>query len=426
MDTLLKEFRSAARAFEDTLVELRRTLHEHPETGWGEFQTSSTLKHWLVESGLPTPVATAQTGFYLDIKGRGDGPLIAWRADMDALPIQDQKEVSYASKRSGFGHLCGHDAHSTIAAGVARLLHEHQDAFTGTVRMIWQPAEEVTPSGAPRIIEEGVVDRVEAIYAAHCDPGLPSGTISARPGAETGSFDTFEITVDAPSTTHSARPYEGKDTIWIAHQIIQHLYQMIGRISDARRPAVMSVCAFHAGDALNVIPHHVTFGGTLRTMSEKLRQQLRGHITETAGAIGRMNRVDVNVRYGGGAPSVVNNDQLFRFVRDYVISQLGGERFADREQSLGAEDFAYFTQRIPGMFLRIGTARNRQTSWPLHHSLFDVDERVLAPSSAFVAGMLCRHLDERLLHAKLRTDTGILHNGEPENGKPEVWRKPQF
>ncbi len=400
MDDLHKQLRSQAFAFEEELADLRHTLHQHPEPGWSEFQTSKTLKSQLANDGLPITKETAGTGFYLDIKGEHDGPVIAYRADMDALPIQDRKEKPYASKRTGFGHLCGHDVHSTIAYGVARLLYNNRHELNGTVRVFWQPAEEVTPSGAPLILKEGVLDEVQAIYGIHCDPTQPSGCYSARPGAETGSFDTFEVDVEAPSTTHSARPFEGKDTIWIANQIIQHFYQMIGRISDVRKPAVIAICSFHAGDALNVIPHHASFGGTLRTMNEQLRQQLREYMTDITRQIGKINGVDARIRLGSGSPSVINNYQLYRYMRTLIESQLGDEKFVEREQSIGAEDFAFYTERFPGLFLRVGTAHSPETSYPLHHSRFDVDERVLAPASALMAYALMRHLRDRVLHSK--------------------------
>ncbi len=400
MDELFKVLRSASRALEKDLVVLRRTLHQHPETGWSEFQTSKTLRSYLVESGLPTPETIAGTGFYLDIKGSQDGPAIAYRADMDGLPIQDRKKKPYASQRSGFGHLCGHDVHSTIACGVAMLLHQHRKHLNGKVRIFWQPAEEVTPSGAPRILAEGVLNDIEAVYGVHCDPSMPSGTYSARPGPETGSFDTFEVTVEAASTAHSARPYEGKDTIWIAHQIIQHFYQMIGRITDVRKPGVLSICTIHGGDAMNVIPHHVSFGGTIRTMNEHLRQRLREYMVDIAESIGKMNGVETKVHFGGGAPSVINNYQLYRFIRGIINSRLGDEYFLEREQSIGAEDFAYYTKKLPGLFMRIGTAHAPETSYPLHHTLFDVDETAIAPASSLLSYTLIRHLQEKILHAQ--------------------------
>ncbi len=400
MDDLHKQLRSQAYNHEDELIDLRHTLHQHPETGWSEFQTSKTIRSQISEAGLGTPVQAAGTGFYLDIKGEHDGPVIAYRADLDALPIQDRKEKPYASRRTGFGHLCGHDVHSTVAYGIARLLNRHRHELHGTVRVFWQPAEEVTPSGAPLILKDKILDGIEAIYGIHCDPSLPSGSFSSRPGAETGSIDTFEVTVTAPSTSHSARPYEGKDTIWIANQIIQHFYQMIGRVTDVRKPAVISICTFHAGEAYNVIPHHASFGGTLRTMNEQLRQQLREYMSDITREIGRLNGVEARVRLGGGSPSVINNYQLYRFVRKLIGTQLGDEKFLDREQSIGAEDFAFYTERMPGLFLRVGTAHAPETSYPLHHSCFDVDERVIAPTSALMAYALIRHLHDRVLHMK--------------------------
>ncbi|MDI6400980.1 amidohydrolase, partial [Balneolaceae bacterium ANBcel3] len=379
--------------------------HQYPETGWAEFETSRRIKDFLAKASLPEPVHVAGTGFYVDIKGRSNGSMIAYRADMDALPIHDRKECSYASSRVGFGHLCGHDVHSVIAAGLAKLLYRYRDHLKGTVRVFWQPAEEVTPSGAPRMIKEGALDGIEAIYGIHCDPTIPSGMFGLRPGPETASFDTFEVHVDAESTTHSARPYEGKDTVWIANQIIQHLYQMTGRVTDVRKPAVLSICAIHGGDALNVIPHQVTFGGTIRTTNEQLRQQMRSYIRDITENIGSMNQVKASVRFGEGAPAVLNNEQLYRFARQVIGGQIGDERLLEREQSIGAEDFAYYTQRFPGLFLRMGTAHDERTSYPLHHSLFDVDERVLAPSSALFSYVLIRHLSEKILHQKPKVNS---------------------
>ncbi len=400
MNTLLKTLRADAGRFEKKLIQLRRALHQHPETGWAEFETGRILKSFLAPYGLPRPVATAGTGFYFDITGSQEGPAIAYRADLDGLPIQDLKEQPYASKRKGFGHLCGHDVHSTIACGTALLIHRHRQSLKGRVRLFWQPAEEVNPSGAPRVMDEGVLDGIEAVYGLHCDPTIPSGTYSARPGAETGSFDTFEVTVETETTTHSARPYEGRDTIWISHQILQHFYQMIGRVTDVRKPGVLAICTFHAGNALNVMPHHVSFGGTLRTMDEQLHQQIRKYMTDIATGIGKLNGANVQITFHMGSPSVMNNPQMYRFFRGIISSELGENRFVEREQSIGAEDFAFYTQKIPGLFFRAGTAHRPETSFPLHHSRFDIDEKVIAPASALAAYVLFRHLHEKVLHPR--------------------------
>ncbi|MEX0681633.1 MAG: amidohydrolase [Balneolales bacterium] len=405
MDALLKALIEDSRGIENELIHLRHTLHQYPEIGWSEFRTSKTLQNHLVNAGLPTPEQAAGTGFYLDIKGKSGGPIIAYRADIDGLPIQDRKEKLYASRRTGFGHLCGHDVHSTIAGGIARLLHRYRNRMEGSVRIFWQPAEEVLPSGAPRMMKDGVLDNVEAVYGIHCDPTLPSGLYCAQPGAETGSFDTFEVSIDALSTSHSARPHEGKDTIWIAHQIIQHMYQIVGRITDARKPAVISICTFHAGNAMNVIPHHVTFGGTLRTTNEQLRQKLREYIKKMTGEIGSLNGVETKVKFGEGAPAVINNYQLFRFMRTLITSELGDEKFFEGEQSLGAEDFAHYTRKYPGLYLRVGTACSPETSYPLHNAKFDVDERIIAPTAAMMTYALIRHLRDKVLHARTRVSS---------------------
>lgn len=383
-----------AKQLQLELLDMRRHLHQNPETGWNEVGTSRFIRKKLEERNLSNKNGLAEHGFYTEIKGDHPGPLIAWRADMDALPIQDEKTVSYRSKNQGISHMCGHDVHSTVAFGIADLLSRNTDKIHGTVRVFWQPAEETQPSGAPAMIRDGVLKDVRAVFAMHCDPNTESGQISFCDGAETAAFDSFTVEVESGSSQHSARPHRGPDCMWISVEIIQHLYQYIGRMFDPLEPSVLSVCKFQGGDALNVIPKKVSFGGTFRTVNEQYRHQMRSWLTTLASNMAAQHDVKINVDFGLGAPSVMNNEMLYRFAKKEVINVLGRDKFPVRKQSMGGEDFGFYTVETPGLFLRIGTRCNADTAYPLHSSLFDIDERVLAPTAAFASHLLIRYLNE--------------------------------
>jgi amidohydrolase len=394
MPALFDALRVNAENLHADLVALRRHLHQFPELSWEEVKTASKLQLMLADQGLHNGHQIAKTGFFIDIQGKQPGPIIAYRADMDALAITDAKRGPYASKVAGVGHMCGHDYHSTLAFGVALLLNQNRDKFNGTVRVFWQPAEESSPSGAPSMIEDGVLNGVEAVFGIHCDPTISSGTVGIRHGADTASFDAIRVEVRTDNTTHSARPHTGKDVMWIAHQMLLNLYQIPTRITDARSPLVISICTFHAGEALNIIPDHVRFGGTIRASSDTERYRVRQHIYQLATQTEELYGVKVEVDLMPGAPPVLNDSTLVDAVRSEMQHVLGPEAVLDREQSMGAEDFGYYSQIVPSVFLRVGTSCSPETSYPLHSKFFDVDETTLAPASALLSYLLIRHLQE--------------------------------
>ncbi|MEX0929707.1 MAG: amidohydrolase [Balneolales bacterium] len=394
MDPLYKELIDSARGINKELINFRRRLHHNPETGWKEYETSRAIRNLLQADGITVHTFSDHAGLYTDISGPEKEPVVAYRADMDALPIHDDKQVTYSSRVSGFGHMCGHDVHTTIAAGIARLLHARADRLKGTVRIFWQPAEELSPGGALQMIKDCVLDRVEGIYALHCDPTLESGKFKLKSGAETASFDMFKITVNAPETTHSARPHTGKDTVWIANQIAQNLYQLPGRYSDSRDPAVLAICTFHGGEAFNVIPKKVVFGGTVRTSWEEDRDLFREQIQKIGRHAQYLYDTEINVEINRGAPAVINNGNFYKFADAAIAGQIGRQNTKKSRQSMGAEDFAYFSQKVPALYVRMGTSCSPETSHPLHSSLFDVDESVIAPTTAMMSFLLIQHLEQ--------------------------------
>jgi len=380
-------------AQQEFLVEVRRHLHQNPELSWHEVQTSSFIKQKLRDAGLTFVENLAGNGFYTDISGTAPGPIIAFRADMDALPIQDSKKVSYASRIENVGHMCGHDYHSTVALGLALLLHHNRDDINGTIRIFWQPAEESTPSGAPRMIKDGVLDQVHAAFGIHCDPTLQSGKIAFRDGATTASYDAFEIEIVAKDSIHSARPHTGQDTVWIAHQVVNNLYQLSGRITDSRSASVIAICMFNAGFAVNIIPQKVNFAGTIRTSDEESRNRLTGHIADLCKHFEKLYSVNILLKLDSGAPPVLNDRRLFDFATACLTKELVADSIVYPEQSMGAEDFAYYSLKVPSLFMRVGTSCSPETSHALHTSRFDVDESRLSFAVGLQAYLLTKYLE---------------------------------
>lgn len=387
--------------FADLLVELRRYLHRRPETGFQEVETSRTLRSLLEAQGFEMHGPLAETGFYVDIEGAHPGPTVAYRTELDGLAADDGKTCDYASANTGAAHLCGHDAHMAVAVGVALLLRDRRDALHGTARVLFQPNEESSPSGAPRMIEDGVLRArpdgrdgdVQEIYCIHVDPTLPVGTYGLITGAATAATAPFLVRVASGQAGHSARPHQTVDTVWVATQILNTFYQLAGRVHDARRTAVMTACRFRAGEALNVIPAEVEFGGTLRCVDLDSIRLLADTMQQLAEKTGALWGAEVTYETDLSLPPVVNDAALVEGVADTVVD-LYGKAAAHRipAPSMGGEDFAFYQQEVPGMLLRVGTSSGPETAYPLHHTLFDVDEEALPNAARLMAEVIARRL----------------------------------
>lgn len=399
MDTLLPETIRASWSDSESLakllVHIRRHLHQNPETGFEEYQTAAFIRETLESHGLMVSGPIAKTGLYTDIKGNLPGPTVAYRADIDALPIQDNKSVSYKSRITDVAHLCGHDAHTSMGIGVALILNEMRDRIHGTIRVFFQPNEEGVPSGAPAMIADGVLQDVEAVYAVHVDPTLPTGSFGFIRGAATAAADRFEVTVRATSSGHSARPHQTVDTVWVATQITQAYYQLVGRVTDSRNPAILTLCRFNAGSAFNVIPAVVSFGGTLRSTSTADRRYLRERLVAIGESVGTLYGVQVEVSYFDGAPPVLNDAALIDGASTVARSLYGAGSIVEIQMpSMGAEDFAYYLEQVRGAMLRVGTSSSPETSYALHDANFDIDESALLPAARLMAAILVNTLDE--------------------------------
>lgn len=384
--------------FVGLLIQIRRHIHRNPELGFEEVATSRFIRDTLEAYGLDVIGPLAGTGLYVDIEGARPGGHIGYRADIDALPIQELTEVPFCSNNPGVAHLCGHDAHTTMAIGIALLLHRLRDQLHGTVRVFFQPNEEGMPSGAPRMIHDGVLDGLSAAYAVHVDPSLKVGQFGLRVGAVTAAADRFRVVVRGHSTGHSARPHQAKDTVWLATQVAQAYYPLVGRITDPRLPAILTICRFHGGEGYNVIPSEVEFGGTLRCTNEADREFLLGHMARIAGHYAELYGVDIEVETDHGSPPVINDGRLVRLVERTAHDLYGdGAPFFFDLPSMGAEDFAHYLKHIPGVLVRLGTSSGPSTSYPVHDARFDLDERALGLGVRLMTTVLMRHLADKVL-----------------------------
>lgn len=391
---LYKRLLKYAYEMEGELIQYRRYLHRNPELSWNEKNTSAYLQNTLRNHNIEINKTYATYGFSSEIDSGKPSQLVAYRADMDALPITDHKLCDYSSDNNGVGHMCGHDVHSTIALGLALLLNRVKDEVNGKYRIFWQPAEESSDSGAPKMMDDGVLYGVNTLLGIHVDPSTESGFIRITSGADTAGVDTIEFKINADTTSHSARPHLGKDTIWIANKMLNNLYQLIGRVTDPREASVLTICTFHGGEVSNVIPDYVHFGGTLRSTSTHARDKLFKMYDAQAEATARLYDVDIEFNIKEGAPPVINHPTLVEKSRLWLKESIGEEYVIAGRQSMGAEDFGYYTEHVPSLFLRVGTRGGRDTSHPLHTSLFDVDERIIAPTVARLAMLMIKHANK--------------------------------
>ena len=389
---------SQPAGFPSFLRSIRRALHAYPERGYQEKRTSHYLRTLLESHGLETSPPLATTGFYADIVGDLPGPSIGYRADMDGLPIQDLKNVPYASQHEGLTHACGHDVHMAIGVGVALTLNKARHELHGTVRIFFQPNEESDPSGSVPMIEDGVLKGLEAVYAVHVDPTIDSGQFGLVDGVVTAACDRMKVRLTQPSTGHSARPHKVKDLIWIATQLLQQLYQLMGRITDARNPAVLTICMFNAGSTHNVIPSEVAFEGGMRFLNEEDRDFVKEFVVRLVKQFAVIHAVNIELVFCSGLPMVINDSRMVQLVENVAQSLFSESAIVHISvPSMGSEDFANYLEHVPGLLLRVGTRSGERTSYPLHDANFDVDENSMAPTAQLMSTVLVEHLRQRVL-----------------------------
>lgn len=360
------------------LIAVRRELHAHPELAWREHRTRNLVRRLLAGQGL-IPTAECGTGLVYDVVTGGagsDGPTIALRADMDALPIDDEKDVAYRSTVRGAAHACGHDVHTTILVGAALFLAAEAHRLPpGRVLLIFQPAEETVPGGAQRLISDvDVMDGVDAIFALHCDPGLPTGTVGVRSGPITSACDRLRIVLEGRGG-HAARPHLTTDLVHVTSLVGARLPGLVADRTGPVAPAAVVFGAVHAGTTHNVIPSRAELVGTVRTRSRSTWDVAPRHVIEALDQITDGFAVTRQVEQTRGAPPV-ENDPFATELMTRACLQLAGTTVQEVSQSLGAEDFSWYLDHAPGSYARLGVGRGGSGA-DLHSGQFDADETAI-------------------------------------------------
>ncbi|MFC5402892.1 amidohydrolase [Cohnella soli] len=374
-------------AIADQIVAYRRHLHANPELSHEEFETTAAIRRWLEEAGVRIANRyTLRTGLVAEVGGLQEGPTIAIRADIDALPIQEETGLPFASRSAGKMHACGHDFHTAAAIGAALLLKAKEHELPGKVRFLFQPAEEKA-KGAAQVIATGALEGVSAVFGLHNKPDLPVGTIGIKAGPVMAAADGFIVEVTGRGA-HAAVPEAGIDPIVASTHIITALQSIVSRNVGALDSAVVSVTRLNSGTAWNVIADKAVFDGTLRTFAEDVRTVVRGRFERIATGVGDALGAKVQVRWLDGPPAVVN-DAAWAELGARTASSIG-LNVVEPKPSPAGEDFAFYLRETPGAFFFFGTSGPEE--W--HHPAFDVDEGALPLAAEFFAALAIDALGE--------------------------------
>jgi len=368
----IKEYAKQEKAY---VIDLRRHFHMYPETAWNEKQTSQKIKEELKALGIPF-AAVAETGVIATLTGKKPGKTIALRADMDALAVTEKSGVSFQSKHEGVSHACGHDGHMAMLLGAAKILNDIRSDIRGSVKLIFQPAEEVL-NGAVKVIEEGGLDGVDSIFGIHINGLIPSGMATAGMGPVLSSADFFTIRVKGRGG-HGGMPDQGVDAIVAASAVVMNLQSIVSREISPVEPAVVSIGALHAGTRNNVIAAEAIMEGTTRcyndTVRKKIPDAMKRIVTGTAGAY----RAEAILDYISGAPPTVNDETCALRAKKTIENTLGEDAFLELSPMTGAEDFAYYQRKVPGVFIFLGVkSKDENAGYPQHHEKFTIDENAL-------------------------------------------------
>ncbi|MFP5273750.1 M20 family metallopeptidase [Coleofasciculus sp.] len=374
------EIRREIRALESQLVEWRRRLHQHPELGFTEHLTSAFVSQKLQEWGIEHQTGIAQTGIVAIIKSDRTGPVLAIRADMDALPVQEENDVPYRSQHDGIMHACGHDGHTAIALGTAFYLSQHRQDFAGTVKFIFQPAEE-GPGGAKPMIEAGVLKNpeVDAMIGLHLWNNLPLGTVGVRSGTLMAASERFQCKILGKGG-HGAMPHQTLDAIVIGTQVVNALQTIVARNVDPIDSAVVTVGMFQAGTAFNVIADSAHISGTVRYFNPQLGGYFSQRIEQVIAGICQSHGAQYELDYQPLYPPVINDSQIAELVRSVAAEIVETPTGIVPEcQTMGGEDMSFFLEAVPGCYFFLGSANpSKDLAYPHHHPRFDFDETVLA------------------------------------------------
>lgn len=375
----LNRIKELAKLYRDEYIAIRNQIHANPELSYKEFATSQLIQEQLRSIGIPFQTM-ATTGVVGLIEGKNPGSrIVGLRADMDALPIQEENDVPYKSKNPGVMHACGHDVHTTCLLGAAKILQQTREEWEGTVKLVFQPGEEVNPGGASMMIREGVLEnpRPQAMIGMHVHPGLKTGRFSFRSGMVMASADELYITIRGKGG-HAAAPQMTTDTLLVASHIVVGLQQIISRNNNPFNPSVLSITAINGGNTTNVIPSEVKMMGTFRAMNEEWRfrahEIIRKQVTEIAALMGATAELFIDVGY----PFVMNDETLTNTAHELAAGYMGDDQIEETELRMGAEDFAYYSHQVPSTFFRLGVMnREKGITSGVHTPTFNIDESAI-------------------------------------------------
>lgn len=359
---------------------MRRTIHADPELSWSEERTMERIAARLAELGVSHRTGVAGTGVVADLPGVADGPIVALRADTDALPVHEETGLSFSSQNDGVMHACGHDGHTSMLLGATELLLA--DPPPTPVRLLWQPAEEKA-EGALAMITEGVLDGVAMIFGGHVDRHYPPGYLAVHTGTVNASTDSFEILIQGRGG-HGARPHEALDAVVVGSLMVTAIQTIVSREIDPARPSVISVGVFEAGTAPNVIAGRARLAGTIRAQDASVREHLQASLERVASAIGQLHSANVSFTLKEGTPPLVNAGEAVDIARQAAALTVGADSVGPlKSANMGGEDFARFLQHVPGCYVRFGAQVSGRESFPAHSSQFDFDEQALAVGAAW-------------------------------------------
>jgi len=391
---------SKAQNIADEIIRLRRDIHQHPELSFQEFRTAALVADTLQEIGIDVQTGVGRTGVIGRI-GSGDGPTIAIRADMDALPIVEKNDVAYCSQNEGVMHACGHDSHTAMLLGVAHLLKQSylEEPWHGNVRLLFQPAEEAFDgegiSGATAMIQDGALEGIDAVIALHVASDRPSGLLHFQDGYSLAAVDQFEAWIRGDGG-HGAYPHNGSDPLFMLGPILNAIYAIPSRQINPLRPSVVSLGRVCGGQVTNVIPNSVHLLGTIRSYQEEVRQRLWQEI-ERALKLSETLGGSYELEIQQGYPAMYNDARVNGWMRDVAREVVGETAVIDAEFGMGAEDFAYMTQKAPGAMFMLGAATPDGVERHHHTDIFDIDESVLVLGTAVLAETARRFVTQILL-----------------------------